>query len=507
MTAVIIFLGLLAALVTAAVALFTSGAIAAVIAFVIVLGIMVAGIMLVGAIKKLILAGLAILFIAMLGFGGFSGYQLYAALTDTSGPADPADPAALASAEAKLDAVADNAGFRIALTESELTAYMQDAIGDSDDSPIRSVSVDVVDGDNGDNGEVRFDVTFKGGGLSGNGAVSANLEAGAVSIEILDVSIGNLSLPGVATGAVEDIIETVLDLNETLAEAQADVQAIEIAGDQIVVIGAITGGDMITSADLLGALASNASAVAGAATPPSERLGPGSVNSTSANGASYYVALGDSLAANVGVSQASDGYVSRFHNQLQIADSASYGLRNFGVSGETSGSLIRTGQLDSALEFMRNNNIAFVTIDIGANDLLGHIGSADCESSFSSDGCQQRLANVLAAYEPNLERIFHDVLDAAPDAQVIFLQTYNPFSLGFGASVALEADSDDITQQLNAVAATAAAGHDEILIADGFSPMQGTTAATTHMLDASPDIHPKAIGYDILAGALVDALP
>jgi lysophospholipase L1-like esterase len=231
------------------------------------------------------------------------------------------------------------------------------------------------------------------------------------------------------------------------------------------------------------------------------------VNSTSADGASYYVALGDSLAANVGVSQASDGYVSRFHNQLQIADSASYGLRNFGVSGETSGSLIRTGQLEAALEFMRNNDVAYVTIDIGANDLLGHIGSADCESDFAADACQQRLANVLTAYQPNLDRIFQDVLDAAPDATIIFLQTYNPFSLGFGASVALEADSDDITGQLNAVAATAAADNDGILVADGFGPMQGTTAATTHMLDASPDIHPKAIGYDILASALVDALP
>ena len=507
MTAVIILLGILAAIVTALVTIFTSGTVPAAIAFVIVLAVMVAGIMLAGAIKKLILAGLAILFIAMLGFGGFSGYQLYVALTDTSGPADPPDPAALASAEAKLDAVADDAGFRIALTEAELTAYMQDAVGESDDSPIRSVTVNVVDGENGDNGQVQFDVTFKGGGLSGNGAVTASLDAGAVSIDILDVSIGNLSLPGIATGAVEDIIETVLDLNETLAEAQADVQAIEIAGDEVVVVGAIGGGDMITSSDLLGALAENAASVAGAVSPPAERLGPVAVNSTTADGASYYVALGDSLAANVGVSQASDGYVSRFHNQLQVMDSASYGLRNFGVSGETSGSLIRTGQLEAALEFMRNNNVAYVTIDIGANDLLGHIGSADCDSSFSSDGCQQRLANVLTAYAPNLERIFEDVLDAAPDATIIFLQTYNPFSLGFGASVALEADSDDITQQLNAVAATAAAANDGILVADGFGPMQGTTAATTHMLDASPDIHPKAIGYDILAGALVDALP
>ena len=507
MTALLVILGILAALFTAVVTLFTAGTIPAVTAFVIVLAIMVAGIMLAGAIKKLILAGLAILLIGMLGFGGFSGYQLYSALTDTSGPADPPDPTALFAAEAKLDSIEDDAGFRVELTEAELTAYLQDAVATEEDSPIRAITLDVVDAENGNNGEVQFEVTFKGGGVTGDGAVSAHIDAGAVTIEIRRVNIGNLSLPDIATGAVEDIIETVLDLNEKLVEAQADVQAIEIADDSIVVIGAISGGTVITSEGLLRALADNAAAVSSAASPPAERLGPGVVNSTTADGPSYYVALGDSLAANVGVPRAADGYVSRFHNQLQITDGASYGLRNFGVPGETSGSLIRAGQLDAALEFMRNNTVAYVTVNIGANDLLGHIGSADCEADFASAACKQRLANVLAAYEPNLDRIFRDVRDAAPDATIIFLQTYNPFSLGFGASVALETDSDDITKQLNAAAAAAASTRHNILLADGFLPMQGTTAATTHMLDATPDIHPKAIGYDILAGALVDALP
>ncbi len=364
----------------------------------------------------------------------------------------------------------------------------------------------MVDGENGESGELQFEVIFKGGGITGDGAVSASIENGAVTLDIRRVSIGNLTLPGIATGAIEDIIEIVLDLNEELAKAKADVQAIEFAGDSILIVGTVGGGEVITSEGLLNALAENAAAVSGAVTPPPERLGPGVVNSTTAEGPTYYVALGDSLAANVGVTEPADGYVSRFHNQLQIADGASYGLRNFGVSGETSGSLIRSGQLEAALEFIRNNTVAYITLDIGANDLLGHIGSSDCAANFAAPACQARLANVLAAYEPNLDRIFADLRDAAPDATIIFLQTYNPFSLGFGASVALEADSNEITRQLNATAVGAASRHD-ILIADGFGPMQGTTAATTHMLDAPPDIHPLAIGYDILAGALVDALP
>jgi len=43
-------------------------------------------------------------------------------------------------------------------------------------------------------------------------------------------------------------------------------------------------------------------------------------------------------------------------------------------------------------------------------------------------------------------------------------------------------------------------------VADGYTPMRGTTAATTHMIDDPPDIHPLAIGYEILAIAILETL-
>ena len=69
-----------------------------------------------------------------------------------------------------------------------------------------------------------------------------------------------------------------------------------------------------------------------------------------------------------------------------------------------------------------------------------------------------------------------------------------------------EGESDRLVKQLNSLAARLAQSHG-VLIADGFTPMQGTAASTTHMLDNPPDIHPRAIGFDILAAALLDALP
>jgi lysophospholipase L1-like esterase len=471
----IILMRILAAITTGMVILFIVCEIPAVIALVVVLVLMGIGVWKSGGISKAILAALVILFITTLGFGGFSALQLYSALTDTSGSADLANAADLASAESKLDSVEDDDGFRIELTEPELTAVMQDSLAGSEDNPIRSITLDVVDGEGGDNGQVNFVVAFKGGSFSGDGAIGAQLDAGAVQIEVLDIGIGNLNLPGVATGAIEDIIDAFLDLNEMLAENQADVQAIEIGADRVVIIGTQGDGDLLVSADLLGAIAVSL---------PAKRFCAGTANSVSADGAQYYVALGGSLAANVGVSQASDGYVSRFHNQLQIRDSATFGLRNFGISGETSGTLIRGGQLDEAIAFIENNDVLYITVDICANDLFGHIAYADCESDFNAEACQQCLANALAAYGPNVTRILERISNATPDVIIIFLGTYNPFRFGFGA-----------------------AGAQDVIFADCFTPLQKTTAATTHMFDAPPDVHPKAIGYDLLAGALVDVLP
>src|SRR5690606_2251877 len=122
---------------------------------------------------------------------------------------------------------------------------------------------------------------------------------------------------------------------------------------------------------LLDALAANAAEHGAAAdTPPAEQIGVGTVNATTAEGATYLVAIGDSLAANVGVPAPNQGYVSRFHKVVSQRAGGSVGLRNFGVPGETSGTLIRSGQLAEALAFIRANDASHVTIDIGANDLL-----------------------------------------------------------------------------------------------------------------------------------------
>ena len=497
-----IILGALTALLAGGVARVTLGTAYAVVCVVSVLAVSFYAAQPDAKARKLLRTFVAALCVFNLVFIAYQTTSIVAAFQNTSGPVDPADERALSSAHTKFEKqVEDQAAFRLELTEVEITALLQSQL-EAANTPFQRVVLDIVGGENGD-GYVEFNATFRDGETAMRGRFKVFLNAGALQVELLDVDVGVINIPKIAKNAVEDLINPFAD--EALANG-ADIQSVELANDKVIVVGTVVGGNVLSSETLLANLRRQAAKSAEAIKPPPERIGPGLVNGRETEGSSYYVALGDSLAANVGVRAARSGYVSRFHKQLQLRDEVQYGLRNFGVSGETSASLIRRSQLRAALDFIRTHDVRYITINIGANDLLGHLGSADCSEGLFAEACRQRIRDAMNAYERNLERILRDIRKEAPDATVIFLQSYNPFSLGFGARVALEVESNRILGEFNALAARIAKSHG-VNVADGFTPMKDKAAAVTHMLDYPPDIHPKAIGYDIQAAALLDALP
>lgn len=446
------------------------------------------------------IAGLVALLIGAIVLMAWQVSAVASAVGDTSSPVAPADRAPLTSATTKLDRASATAGFRLELDEEELTALVQDGLAEAE-TPISSVVFDV----DGDEELLRFDARFRSGDLTLTGAVRLEAVRGGIEVNLIEADIGAITLPGALTGAVQDIAAGVADFEGALAESGSTVQSVSYTDTSLVLIGTARSGAVLTSERLLDTIRARAATLAGAVDPPPERLGPGRVNGTEAQGSSYVVALGDSLAANVGVASPRDGYVSRFHAEMERRDETTYGLRNFGIPGETSGSLLQGGQLDRAMDFISANDVAYVTIDIGANDLLGHMGSPDCGDDLTSPDCRERIEDSVAIYEDTLAVILDEISAAAGDARLIFLQTYNPFSLGLGSSAGFESASDEAVAELNRVAARVASARG-IVVADGFTPMQGTTAATTHMTDSPADIHPRAIGYDILAFALVEAL-
>jgi lysophospholipase L1-like esterase len=433
--------------------------------------------------------------------GAYGAIQVAAALAGSqSGPVDTPDAATLETAERKIDQSVEDTTFRVELTESELNAVLLDALADTE-TPFQRITVDIQNAV-GEQPLIGFVGDFKNGRLTVEGELTAQVESGALKLELLKAEVGMFTMPGVARDAVEDMIGRVADLNRALAEEGADVQNVVIGDDAIVVTGVTTGEGNIDAAVLLAGFGDlTGLGIPDIAATPFE---PG-VDSDDVSGDTYYVALGDSLAAAVGVDGFADGYVSQVHRELSLRDGAVYGLRNFGRSGETSGTMLTGGQLDDAIDFAENHGVAYVTIDIGANDLLGHLASSDCSEDGEAPGCISRIEGSLDAYRGNLETILDRIENELPEATVIFLLTYNPFSLGFENEVAFESQSNDVLMRLNEIAADAAADRN-FLVADGFTPMRGTATATTHMVDTPPDIHPNAIGYDILTGAILDAL-
>ena len=498
----IIVIGVLTAASAGGLALFTIGETYAVVTAAIILVTSLVIAFTASAILGRIVVVLLVLTLAgTLLTGAFGAIQILAALAgDQSGPVDPANAEVLEAAERKIDQSVEDSSFRVTLSESELNAVLQDSLSETD-TPFQRITIDITN-IVGDPALIDFVGDFKNGRLSVTGELTAETTGGQLQLELLNADVGMFTMPGVARDAVEDMIGRVADLERALAEEGADIQSVVIGDDTIIVTG-IASSDTPIDAGIV--LASFGNLQGFGIADVNVRPYDAGVDSTSADGDLYYLALGDSLASATGVDGYGDGYVSQVHREASVRDGVIYGLLNLGRSGETSGTMLSGGQLDEAVAFGRDHDISYVSIDIGANDLLGHLGSSDCSEDVAAAVCTIRIDASLAAYRHNIRVILETVDDSFPQATVVFLLAYNPFSLGFDDTVAFEAQSNQVLAALNEIAREAAAEF-EVLVADGFTPMQGTTTATTHMTDTPPDIHPNAIGYDLLTDVVVAAL-
>lgn len=144
----------------------------------------------------------------------------------------------------------------------------------------------------------------------------------------------------------------------------------------------------------------------------------------------YYVSVGDSLAASVqpigdpaDLYRTNEGYAEQL---LELASSRwpKLSLVKLGCPGETTQTMLAGGlceyphgsQLDEAVAFLRAHRqfVAFVTIDIGANDFT----------------CQQPecIPAGVARIQQNLPRILAALREAAgPDVPIVGMTLYNPF--------------------------------------------------------------------------------
>jgi lysophospholipase L1-like esterase len=142
----------------------------------------------------------------------------------------------------------------------------------------------------------------------------------------------------------------------------------------------------------------------------------------------YYLAMGDSLAAGVGASTTSNRYVNVLY-QHELSRFPNLQLDNVGCSGATTTSVIHgpgcsyaTGtQLGDAEAFLRAHpgQVAFVTIDIGANDVDGCLSGQTVNAT-----CVQ---NGMASITSDLPSILSGLGEAYPDLAIYGMNYYDPF--------------------------------------------------------------------------------
>jgi lysophospholipase L1-like esterase len=248
----------------------------------------------------------------------------------------------------------------------------------------------------------------------------------------------------------------------------------------------------------------------------------------------YYVSVGDSLAASVqpigdpaDLYRTDAGYAEQLLAIAQV-ESRKLSLVKLGCPGETTTTMIEGGicsyshgsQLDEAVAFLAAHRqfVAFITIDIGANDFPCY--EPEC------------IPAGVGAIQSNLPAILAALREAAgPDVPIVGMTLYNPFLAAWllgpeGQAFAL-ASATQLIGPVNALLSgiflasgalvadieTAFSSNDFTSLVDlGFGPIPLNVARICMWTwvcapaPLGPDNHANAAGYGVIAGAFATAL-
>jgi lysophospholipase L1-like esterase len=249
----------------------------------------------------------------------------------------------------------------------------------------------------------------------------------------------------------------------------------------------------------------------------------------------YYLSVGDSLAAGVqpigdaaDLYRTSDGYAEQLL-AIARASSPKLSLEKLGCPGESTHTMIAGGicsyphgsQLDEAVAFLRSHRslVAFVTIDLGANDFPCYEPSC--------------IPQGVGAIQTNLPVILAALREAAgPDVPIVGMTIYNPFLaswlLGPDGQAYAQASATQLVGPVNGLL-TAIYTASGSLVADTETAFSSNDFATLVTLPGAgevplnvaricmwtwvcapaplgPDNHANATGYGVLARAFADEL-
>lgn len=259
------------------------------------------------------------------------------------------------------------------------------------------------------------------------------------------------------------------------------------------------------------------------------------VSATARAGTRTYLSVGDSLAygyQNDTVTPTGPagypGYTAAYDAFLSTQAGTPVSLLDLGIVGETSATLLQTtsdnGLLNSnytgtTSQFAlltstlqdSSRTVGTITVQIGANDILGLAASAPFEQAyFSSDQAaqQQLLSAALTTIAGNEDTLLTQITSLAPMARVQVLGYYNPYAALPATNltnVYLKAVSSALITGFNATFQQAAAAHHAqyIDLATPFAGHEDTLTLSNELIDGTyPNDHPSTAGYAVIASQL-----
>lgn len=243
-------------------------------------------------------------------------------------------------------------------------------------------------------------------------------------------------------------------------------------------------------------------------------LGAGLGNPASAEDSSttWYLALGDSLAAGrgLGAGDIGPGYAGQVLTASRAAD-PKVRLRNLACfQDETSSSMINGNpscrydegsQFKQALVFLKahKDDTTLVTLTMGANDVTPCLREADPRP------CVEQKLQVLAG---NLSYMLGEIRAAAPHARVVVGNFYNPYvvhpTLGPLTTQLQQALNEQVIRPVSTgygarVADVAGAFH-------SYDSQAASYICSLTYMCSNGDIHPRPGGYDLISSAFIAQL-
>ena len=348
------------------------------------------------------------------------------------------------------------------------------------------------------------------------GEISIHVGGGTVSFLVRSISVGLVSLPSFANRVVDGLMNEVSNLNQILSESEISVSAVEVGEGKIRIVG--QGQITMPVEDLM--VESREPTPAPTKTPDgiqqlqipqprtqSDRL----PNKVPKSEKWVYLALGDSLAVGEGATHPDYSYAARFTSYLDATYDTAFGFQNFGVSGESSNSMIHgvNEQLNRTImrirELNSDNNpsesVHIITLSVGANDVFPVLQGLKCRANPLGDTCSLLIDQAVIDFGVNIDIILSRLREAAGSNTHILLMTYyNPFS--FGTGLPFETVSNSTVKILNDQIRTIASRH-SVIIANAHLLFGDLAVALTHVLLG--DIHPNNAGYGVVLRAFQDA--